>query len=183
MKALKTLTHHHHHHHPSSAPSTHPPPPTRLNRALIANHFRDNQPPLRAANFSSFANDASALAHGVAHPPEATYFALILSPPFYLVRVRKIIETQIPELEAFEEEGATISGDATSGNNRRNGAAKAEEEVKVVRIRGSVRGWWSVLQGVLDDEEGGAYFLQRVLVVWHGREVEAYRATLHFPGG
>lgn len=97
--------------------------------------------------------------------------------------MRKIVETQIPELEAFEEEGATLSGEAAIDNNRRNGAAKAEEEVKVVRIRGSVRGWWSVLLGVLDDEEGGAYFLQRVSVVWHGREIEAYRATLHFPGG
>lgn len=58
-----------------------------------------------------------------------------------------------------------------------------EEEVKVVRIRGSVRGWWTVLQGVLDDEEGGAWFLKRVRVRGEGREVEAYRATLHFGAG
>jgi len=181
MKALKTLTHHHH---PSPPPSPLPatqPPPTLLNRALIATHFQDNQPPLPTAHFSSFANDASALAHGVAHPPAATYFPLIPSPPLDLSRVQHIVRSQVPELEAFQEESATIAVE----KKRRSGVVREaqEEEVKVVRIRGSVRGWWTVLQGVLDDEEGGAWFLKRVRVRGEGREVEAYRATLHFGAG
>lgn len=75
-----------------------------------------------------------------------------------------------------EEEGR-------GGRGKRRGERGTEEEVEVVRIRGSVRGWWTVLQGVLDDDEGGAYFLQRVPVVCGGREVQAYRATLHFARG
>lgn len=75
--------------------------------------------------------------------------------------------------------------DETGGRGAKRGDEKESEgeEVQLVRIRGSIRGWWTVLQGVLDDDEGGAYFLQRVPVIWEGREVEAYRATLHFARG
>ena len=178
MKALKALTHHHHF---SSTSPTEPrshtttkklAPPTVNRRSIIYAHFRDNEPPLRAASFSSFANDQvahEAEKHGRAHIPDATYFTLILSPPLEMDRVKKTVLGQVPELEAFGEERAVVSGHGL-------------EQVKIARIRGSVRGWWSVLQGLLDDD-GGACFLKRVPLVYKGREVDGYRATPHFPDG
>lgn len=84
----------------------------------------------------------------------------------------------VPELEPFEEQdGALLS----LVDNKPMGSA-----VKAVRIRGSVRGWWTVLQGVLEDEEGRDYYLKRVRTRvqmeggtrWEG---DGYQATKHFP--
>lgn len=93
------------------------------------------------------------------------------------------MKSQVPELEEFgEEEGVLL--DQEGGIKRHSmagNAADRDEEVKITRIRGSIRGWWTVLQGVLDDEEGGVWFLKRERVRWRGEEMEAWAARRHFP--
>ena len=117
----------------------------------------------------------------------------------------KIVRGQVSELEPFEEksglmmrngEGEGGEGDGTAegkngeGQGERKGEREEEQEgeedeVKITRIRGSVRGWWSVLQGFLDEEEGGWWFLKRVRVRLAGedRVEEGWRAERHFPEG
>lgn len=60
------------------------------------------------------------------------------------------------------------------------GEGQGGEEVKICRIRGAVKGWYNVFQDILTDE-GDIYYLKRVMVVYRGKVLEAYRPTEHFP--
>ena len=86
-----------------------------------------------------------------------------------------------------DEGNETAEGKKGEGQRERKGEREEEqeEEIKIARIRGSVRGWWSVLQGVLDEEEGGWWFLKRVRVrlASEDRVEEGWRAERHFPEG
>ena len=133
----------------------------------MASHFQANQPSLLASKFVSYASEAAAHdaeAHGHAHVPEPTYLTLILEDCLPLSKVKAIIARQVPELEPVSEELATLGLGEEEGQGEREG----EQEVKICRIRGAVKGWYNVLQDLLTDE-GDVYYLKRVPLVYRGR--------------
>ena len=143
-------------------------------RSVMASHFISNQPPLMASKFLSFFSDEAARdaeAHGHPHVPDPTYLTLILDPCLPLEKIRDIVKSQIANLEPVTEERAKVA---------QCGEGEGDEEVKICRIRGAVKGWYNVFQDILTDE-GDIYYLKRVMVVYRGVVLEAYRPTEHFP--
>ncbi|KAG7006949.1 hypothetical protein G7Y79_00012g032850 [Physcia stellaris] len=140
-------------------------------KSIMASHFQANQPSLLASKFTSYASEAAAHDHGHAHVPDPTYLTLVLEDCLPLSKVEAIIARQVPELEPVCEELAKLAlGEGEEG----------EEEVKICRIRGAVKGWYNVLQDILTDE-GDVFYLKRVQLVYRGEVVDAYRPTEHFP--
>lgn len=144
-------------------------------KSIMASHFQANQPSLLASKFMSYASEAAAHdaeVHGHAHVPDPTYLTLILEDCLPIAKVKAIIASQVPELEAVSEELAKLG--------LGGGEEEGEEEVKICRIRGAVKGWYNVLQDILTDE-GDVFYLKRVPLVYTGELVDAYRPTEHFP--
>lgn len=142
-------------------------------KSVMASHFQANQPSLMASRFMSYASEAAAHdaeAHGHAHVPKPTYLTLILEDCLPIEKVKDIVASQVPELEPVSEEPAKLG----------LGEGEEEEEVKICRIRGAIKGWYNVLQDILTDE-GDVFYLKRVPLVYRGELVDAYRPVEHFP--
>lgn len=140
-------------------------------KSVIVSHFLANQSPLTASKFVSYFSDEAARdaeAHGHPHVPDPTYLTLVLEDCLPIEKVRDIIKSQVPELEPVMEEQARL------------GLQGEGDEVKVCRIRGAIKGWYSVLQDFLTDE-GDIYYLKRVPLVYKGKAIDAYKPTEHFP--
>ena len=139
-------------------------------RTIKQRHFEENQPPLLASKFLSYASDAAAHdaeAHGQPHAPDPTYLTLVLEDCLPLEKVKDIIASQVPDLEPVREEEAKLG-------------LWGEEDVKLCRIRGAIKGWYNVLQDILTDD-GDIYYLKKVPLLYEGQTIAAYRPTEHFP--